>query len=155
MCRLLSLRPLSQLFLSIFFSRPLCKHWKLLAKLWELTVPWPGSDFRVGTGGLGMEVPQRGPGTEPRWGSTAKPPWSQIYDSIRTICSSQKVRIIAFLCRFDAESFLHILCPPPPPKKKPNTAGAGWARVVTGHGWVPTRVYATESKTHFDAFWNN
>jgi len=35
----------------------------------------PGFSRRgCGTGGLGTEVPQRGPGAEPRWGLGAKPP---------------------------------------------------------------------------------
>jgi len=40
----------------------------------------------VGTGGLGTEVPQQGPGAEPWWGSGAKPPEAR---NAYTICTGQ------------------------------------------------------------------
>ena len=82
----------------------------------------------------GTEVPQRGPGVEPRWRSGGKASRSQIYTNNLQLSN-------AFLRRFVTESVLHLSLPHPQKKlfesvriPWPNTAGAGWAR--THHPWL-------------------
>ena len=61
-------------------------------------------EVRVGTGDLGDGNLKRGPGAEPRRGSGGVAPISQIYKDSLQLSN-------AFLCRFVAESVLHLPLP--------------------------------------------